>query len=164
MKQFATEIRWAFIFVATLLLWMVAERAVGLHSTHIDKHMIYTNLFAIPAIVVYVLALRDKRQRDHGGIMTYRQGVRAGLIITAVVALLSAPAQWVISTLITPDYFANVIAYSVDTGAYDSYEAAAAYFNLGNYLVQSVVGALIMGTVTSLIVAFFTRSKLHHLS
>ena len=38
-------------------------------------------------------------------------------------------------------------------------EAAESYFNLQNYLVQSVVGALIMGLVTTLIVALFLRAR-----
>ncbi|WP_333606799.1 hypothetical protein [Arsukibacterium sp.] len=32
---------------------------------------------------------------------------------------------------------------------------AAAYLNLNNYMLQSVVGAAIMGVLTSVIVAFF---------
>jgi hypothetical protein len=40
---------------------MLREKGLGLHSRHIDKHMIYTNFYAIP-VGVYVLALLDKRK------------------------------------------------------------------------------------------------------
>ena len=61
MTNFKIEIKWALIFAAMTLGWMLMERLVGLHSTHIDKHLLYSNLIAIPAITVYVFALLDKR-------------------------------------------------------------------------------------------------------
>ena len=77
MNKYKVEIKWAIIFFVVSLLWMVFERAVGLHDEHIDKHMIYTNFFAIPAILVFVMALLDKRKTSYGGKMTYKQGLMA---------------------------------------------------------------------------------------
>lgn len=159
MKTITTEIKWAVIFTLVMLLWMLGERLVGLHDQHIDLHMVLTNLFAIPAILVYVFALRDKRQRDYQGVMTWQQGMLSGAIISLVVALLAPGTQWVISTVISPHYFDNVIAYSVATGYHPTREEAEAYFNLGNYMMQSAVGALIMGLLTTAIVAIFLRPK-----
>lgn len=138
---------------------MVLEKAVGLHSTHIDKHMYLTNLFAIPAILIYVLALREKKNKDYNGVMSFKQGFVSGLIITIIVGIFSPLTQWIISTIITPEYFPNVIAYSVETGYHNSLEEAQAYFNLENYMKQSAIGALIMGIITSAVVAFFVKSK-----
>lgn len=160
MKKIRLEIKWALIFVVTSLLWMLLEKLVGLHSTHIDKHMYLTNLFAIPAIIVYVLALIDKKKKDYNGQMTYKQGFISGLIITVIVALFAPLTQWVISTIITPEYFPNVIAYSVETGYHKSLEEAEAYFNLKNYITQSVIGAIVMGVITAAVVAIFVKTKL----
>jgi hypothetical protein len=159
MRGLKTELVWAAVFIATLLAWMLLERLVGLHDTHIDKHMIYTNFFAIPAILVYVFALRMKKARDYQGQMSYLQGLRSGLLITLVVSLFSPLTQWIISTIITPDYFSNVIAYSVESGFHESRQAAEEYFNLRNYMVQSAIGALLMGALTSAVVAFFVRTR-----
>ncbi len=159
MDKFKIEIKWSLIFIGAMLLWMVLERAVGLHDEHIDKQQYLTTLFAIPAILIYVLALKDKRKNYYEGEMTYGQGFLSGLVITVIVALFSAPAQWIISTLITPNYFNNVIEYSVETGYYETREAAKANFNLSNYMLQSVIGALIMGVLTTAVVAIFTRRQ-----
>lgn len=159
MDKFKIEIKWALIFIGAMLLWMVLERSVGLHDEHIDKQQYLTTLFAIPAILIYVLALKDKRKNYYEGEMTYGQGFLSGLVITVIVALFSAPAQWIISTLITPNYFNNVIEYSVETGYYETREAAKANFNLSNYMLQSVIGALIIGVLTSAVVAIFTRRQ-----
>lgn len=159
MKHIKTEMKWALIFVIMSVIWMLLEKLAGLHSTHIDKHMYLTNLYAIPAIIIYVLALKDKKKKDYNNEMTYKQGLASGLLITAIVALFSPLTQWITSTMITPEYFPNVIAYSLETGYYQSLEEAEAYFNLKNYMVQSVVGAIIMGVLTSAIVAHFVRTR-----
>ncbi|MDD2983915.1 MAG: DUF4199 domain-containing protein [Crocinitomicaceae bacterium] len=159
MAKIRLEIKWAMIFVATSLLWMVLEKLVGLHSTHIDKQMYLTNLFAIPAITVYVLALIDKKTKAYNGHMSYKQGFVSGMIITLLVAAISPLTQWIISTIITPEYFPNVIAYSVKIGYHNSLAEAEAYFNLQNYMIQSVVGALIIGFITTAIVAMFIKTK-----
>ena len=159
MGKIKLEIKWAFIFIATMLVWMVLEKLVGLHDTHIDKHMYITNLFAIPAILIFVLALREKKKKDFNGQMSYKQGFISGLIITLIVTILSPLTQWIISTIITPEYFPNVIAHSVETGFHSSLEEAEAYFNLKNYIVQSTIGAFVMGIVTTAVVVIFVRTK-----
>lgn len=158
MQKYLTEIRWGIIFTAMMLLWMWAERLVGLHGRYIAEHASYTNLFAIPAILVYILALRQKKARDYSGSMSWKQGMQAGLIITLVVVLLSPAAQWLTHNVITPDYFANVQAYTIAQGMMTP-QRAAEYFSLNNYMLQSVIGAAIMGVLTSVIVAFFLRTK-----
>lgn len=159
MKNVKIEIKWAIIFSVVGLLWMLLEKLVGLHSTHIDKHMYLTNLFAIPAIVVMVLALKDKKKNFFGGQMNYKQGLISGTVLSIIIALFSPLTQWITSTIITPEYFPNVIAYSVETGYHKSLEEAEAYFNLKNYMFQSTIGALIMGVVTTAIAMIFIRTK-----
>jgi len=158
MNKFKIEIKWALIFVAMALLWMLLERLTGLHSERIDMHPIYTNFIAIPSIAIYVLALMDKRKNYYQGIFSYKQGLVTGLIITGFVTVLSPMSQYITSTIISPDYFANVIKYSVSGGKITQ-EAAENYFNLKSYIVQGLIGAPIMGLITSSIVAIFTRRK-----
>ncbi|WP_233757232.1 DUF4199 family protein [Algoriphagus sp. AGSA1] len=81
MKESRLKIKWALIFVIMSLLWMLVEKLVGLQSTYIDKHMYLTILFAIPAMIVYVLALKDKKKKDYNGQMTFKHslGILAGI-------------------------------------------------------------------------------------
>lgn len=158
MAKFKIEIKWAVIFAVTMLLWMLMERLTGLHGEHIDKHPVFTNLFAIPAIAIYALALLDKRKHFYQGTMTYQQGFITGLIMTLVIAILSPLAQFITSTLITPDFFPNMTEHVVSQGIMTR-EAAEKQFNLQSYMLQGLIGALVMGVVTSAIVALFTRKK-----
>jgi hypothetical protein len=158
MKKYITEIKWGCIFILALLLWMGFEKMMGWHDVNIDQHAMMTNFFAIPAIVIYILALLDKRKRDYGGVMSWKQGFVTGLIITVVIAILSPLAQFIIHNIISPDYFENIREYTVTMGEMTQ-ENADAYFSMSSYITQSVIGALAMGVLTSAVVAAFTRKN-----
>jgi hypothetical protein len=150
------EMKWAFFFIMMMLLWMVMEKLMGLHDVYIDQHAVYTNFVAIPAILIYFFALRDKRETFYKGKMTYTQGLASGLIITAIVTVITPALQFVTSTFITPEYFQNASEYAVSQGMMSA-EQAAEYFNTNSYIIQATIGAPIMGIMTSLIVAGFTK-------
>lgn len=159
MKKYSIEIKWTVTFITMTLLWMLFEKLAGLHSTHIDKHMYLTNLYAIPAIIVFVLALKDKKKNFYNGNMSYKQGLVSGLIISAIVAIVSPLMQWIISYIISPEYFSNVIDYSLKTGHYKTKEEAEAFFNYKNYAVQSTIAAIVMGALTTAIAMIFIKTK-----
>ncbi len=159
MKKFKIELKWAVVFMASLLLWMALEKAVGLHDEHINLQQYVTMVYMVPAILIYVLALKDIKKNYYLGKMSYKQGFVSGLIISVIVTVFSPLNQWIISEVITPNYFENVIAYSVETGYYQNVEEAQAQFNLKNYIIQSTIWALGMGLITSAIVAFFVKTK-----
>lgn len=158
MKKFGIEIKWGIIFTIVMLLWMWMEKMLGWHDEHIDKQRFYTLLFAVPAILIYVLALLDKRKNHFNGKMTWVQGFITGLGITLVVAALSPLTQYIVSEIITPNYFENAIDYAVESGELDRVRAQE-YFNLKNYIWQSLMSAVGMGVFTSAIVALFVKKK-----
>ena len=158
MKKFSIEIKWGIIFTIFTLLWMAMERVLGWHDVHIDKHSIYTNLFAVPAIILTALTLLDKRKNYFNGKMSWKQGFLTGVGLTIVIALLSPISMWITNTLITPHYFENVISHSVQQGKLSQLDAEK-YFSMSNYIKQSAIGAIVMGLVTSSIVAIFTKKS-----
>lgn len=159
MKNISIEIKWAVLFSIMTLLWMVLEKLCGLHGKYIDYHLYLTNLFAIPAIWFMVLALRDKKKNFYAGQMSYKQGLISGIILSAFIALLSPITQWVISYIITPEYFPNVIKRSVEIGYYKTTAEAKANFNYKNYAINSTIFAFIFGVVTTAIAMIFIRTK-----
>lgn len=160
MQKIKIEIKWAFIFIVMSLLWMVLEKISGLHDQHIDYQMYLTNLYAIPAVIVFIMALKDKKKNFYHGQMNFKQGFISGLIITLIVTLFAPLTQWIISYVITPDYFLNVIKRSVEIGYYKTTQEAEANFNYKNYAMGSTIASFIMGILTSAVVAFFTRTKI----
>ncbi len=156
MKKYSIEIKWGIIFFIIGLLWMVLEKSLGWHDELIEKHSAYTNIFAAIAILIYVVALLDKRANFYDGKMTYMEGFKAGIVISVVVAILTPLSQWITNTYITPDYFDNAINYAVEIEGKDR-TTAESTFNLQTYVWMSFIFALVVGVVTSAIVAAFTR-------
>lgn len=158
MKKIGIEIKWGILFIVIQLLWMLGERVAGLHDENIEQHAIITNFFALVAIIVYVVALLDKRKNSYNGKMTWKQGFISGLVITVVVTLLTPLSQYLTSMVISPNHFANMISYTVEIGKMTQ-ETAEAYFNFKSYMIQSIIFAPVVGIVTSAIVAIFTKKK-----
>lgn len=159
MKTIKIEIRWALYFALMTLAWMLLEKLSGLHGKYIDYHLYLTNLFAIPAIWFMVLALKDKKKNFYHGNMSYRQGLIAGIIISAIIALLSPLTQWITTYVITPEYFPNVIKRSVELGYYKTAEEAEATFNYKKYAINSTLFAFVFGLVTTAIAMIFIRTR-----
>ena len=159
MNNVKIEVKWAIIFSVVALLWMVLEKISGLHDKYIDYHLYLTNLFAIPAIIVMVMALKDKKKKFYNGQFSYMQGLISGILLSVFIALISPITQWITSYVITPEYFPNVIKRSVELGYYMTTAEAEANFNYQNYAIQGFVGALVMGIVTTAIAMIFIRTK-----
>ena len=158
MNKIAIEIKWGIIFTITGLAWMYLEKMLGWHDELIGKHPIYSMLFSIIAIVIFVLALRDKKANYFQNEMDWKQGFLSGSIVALVVTLLSPISQYITSEIISPNYFQNAINYAVENNRM-KLEDAQAFFNLKSYMFQAAFGGLSMGIVTSAIVAFFIKSK-----
>lgn len=159
MPTIKIEIKWAILFSLMGLAWMFLEKLSGLHSTYIDYHLYLTNLFAIPAIWVMVLALKEKKKVYYNGNISYKQGLISGIILSVIIALFSPITQWITTYIITPEYFPNVIKRSVEIGYYKTTSEAEANFNYSNYAVQGAIAAFIMGLITTSVAMIFIRTK-----
>jgi hypothetical protein len=158
MKNFSVEIKWGIIFIITSILWVWLEVLFGLHDVYIAQHPLYTNFFGIIAVVIYILALREKKLKFFKGDMPWKEGFTSGIILTIVITILSPLAQYIVYTVISPQYFENIIAYTVENNRMTR-EQAEAYFSLRSYLIQATFGALVMGVVTAAVVAWFVKTK-----
>lgn len=159
MKNIKIEIKWAVFFAIMTLSWMLLEKLSGLHGKHIDYHLYLTNLFAVPAIWFMVLELKDKKKNFYNGRMTYMQGLVSGIILSLIIAVLSPLTQWIISYVITPEYFPNVIKRSVELGYYKTTAEAQAHFNYKSYAISSTIFAFVFGVVTTAVVMLFLCKK-----
>ncbi|ACU03990.1 DUF4199 domain-containing protein [Pedobacter heparinus] len=158
MEKYKIEIKWVFIFAAMYLLWMTMEKLAGLHDKHLEQQQLVSMFVLIPAILIYVLAIRDKKKNYYAGNITYKQSFMSGLVLTLFVVLLSPINQLITSYIITPDYFANVIAHTVKSGMFTR-EQAEAQFNIKSYIITSIVAGFLTGLAFTAIISIFTKSK-----
>jgi hypothetical protein len=158
MKKFTIEIKWGVIFTIAGLLWMFLEKKLGWHDALIAKQPVYSMLFAIIAILIFVIALKDKKTNYYNSNMDWKQGFISGCIVSLVVAILSPLSQYITVEFISPNYFQNAINNAVLNNKM-KLEDAKAFFNLNSYIFQAAFGGLSMGIVTSAIVAYFIKTK-----
>ena len=158
MKNLKIEFKWAIIFTITTLAWIFLEKTLGWHDEKIAHHYWLSMLFLPVAIFMYVLALREKRRRYYNKTMTWMQGFLCGLMVSVFAAALSPLGQYLTHHYITPEYFPNIIDYSV-TSELMTLKNANAYFNMNNYMMQTAIGVLVGGAVISAIAAIFIRRK-----
>ena len=158
MKKYKIEIRWAFIFAVMYLLWMIMEKLTGLHDKYLNKQQVVSMLILIPSIAIYVLALKKKKSNFYSGHIMYKQSFISGLALTIFIVLLSPVNQLIVSYIISPSYFSNVIEYTVNSGVFTR-EQAETQFSITNYIVTSIVAGLITGIIFSAIISIFIKSK-----
>ncbi len=162
MKNRKIEFKWALISAAMYLLWMLLEKLAGLHDKYLEQQQFITALILIPSFVIYILALSDKKRNAYSGSITYKQRFLSGCFLSLFIVVLSPVNQLITHYLITPDYFENLIRYTIQKGAMTKTQALQ-QFNIGNYIITSIVAGLITGVVFSAIVSFFIKSKnIHH--
>ena len=158
MKKFTIEIKWGIAFTIAGLLWMVLEKQLGWHDALIAKQPIYTMLFSFIAILIFIFALKDKKDNYYESNMDWKQGFLSGCIISLVATLLSPLSQYITVEIISPNYFQNAINNAVLNNKM-KLEDAKAFFNINSYIFQAAFGGLSMGIVTSAIVAYFIKTK-----
>jgi uncharacterized membrane protein (GlpM family) len=137
---------------------MIIEKSVGLHDQYIAKQAIYTNLFAIIAIAIYIMALLDKKKNYYKNKMDWKQGFICGLVLSFVVAVLSPLVQYVTFTYITPHFFEKITEYAV-AHKIQTQAQAETFFSMKSYILQGIFGALSMGVITAAMVAFLVKTK-----
>lgn len=158
MKSIKIELKWAIIFTIMSMLWILLERFTGLHDEHIENHPVFTNLYAIPAVIIYMLALRDKKYNFYKGNISYKQIFISGLILSFMIGLLAPLSTFLSVEYLSPNYFDNAIEMSVNLKKMTPLEANE-YFSTPYYMLQSLISAPIMGIITTMVVGIFMRSK-----
>lgn len=156
MNKFKIEVKWALIFTVVFLLWMYFEKFMGWHDELIEKQALYTNLFGILAIIIYVLALREKRDDFYKGIMSWKQGFMTGAILTVIIAALTPLSQYIVHSFISPEFFKNIINFRLKNGALEQ-AFVENYYTLSTFIYQATFYALSYGIVTAGIVAWFVK-------
>lgn len=162
MKNYSIEIKWTIRFVLLVLAWAIGEKYAGLHDQHIAQYALYTNLFAIPALLFYYLFLREKKKYIYQNNMTWTQGFVSGAVLSFFIAVLMPIAQFVIYKSITPHFFETIIEYKTKSPLLTRHmtlKDAESYFSLRSYMIQSIFSSLSMGIMTGAFVSLLLRTK-----
>jgi hypothetical protein len=152
------ELKWALIHSAMAIAWLAGEKALGLHDARIAVQPKVAPLVMIPSLLIYLLALREKRRVVFQGAMSWSGGFKSGMILTAFMVALSPIGWLLLGFVISPEFFANAARHVVEAGALTEMQAAA-QFTLRNFIVTGIVAGAATGALFSALAAAFTRRK-----
>ncbi|MFT5754862.1 MAG: hypothetical protein ACI924_002109 [Flavobacterium sp.] len=158
MEKFKIELKWAIIFSVCLLIWMYFEKTMGWHDEKVKFQPIYTMLFGVIAIIIYVLALLNKKKNYYNNKIEWKQGFLSGAILSLLIAILTPVVLYISFKYISPDYFTNIINYKIENSKM-TLEDAKKYFSLSNYMYTNTFSTLSNGIVISAIISYFIKSK-----
>jgi hypothetical protein len=157
------EIRYAVLISLLLLLWLSLEFMAGLHDMYIQYHPIVAIFALVVPVVCSRMAIKEKREQLDGTI-SFKQAFITGLLIAVFASILAIPSQMFFHTVINPNFFQNMIAYSEQRAAglrmniAEAKAGAEVYFNLSSYMLQCFLGTLFFGTIISVILAWRMRT------
>jgi hypothetical protein len=121
-----------------------------------------------PFLFLFIwLAMKERKNEDYGGVMSYGQGVGTGTMVGLFSGLLLALFMWVYLTAINPDFQPWMVAQRAKDMQASNAPAAqreAAISMMEKFFVIFAVGGAIIGqvfiaVVGSLIISVFVRTK-----
>lgn len=92
--------------------WMSLGYYMQWESVNMGKYAPYLSLFVL-AVAIY-LAILLKRDRDKGGVITFREAVTAGMVVSFVVGLMVGSYLIVYVKYVNTDYVSEMITAATE--------------------------------------------------
>lgn len=153
------ELRWGLIIGLTSMIWLYASYYLGFHTSGIEKMQMLVLISFLLCFVVYFLAFLALMKREPE--TTFPEGVKSGLLMTAVAAVIALLTQLGYFTVVNPGWTDYMVEETrlyfsekgVEGEALEArLEEARTNFSLRSYLFQSALGTLVIGALFSAII------------
>jgi len=125
-------------------------------------------LFSIVILILGIIWAMQEVRRENGGLLTYGQVVRTGVLVACIVAVIVGVFTLLYCTVINPGYTDFMVAdaeralrtsgKSPDQIAREL-ESVRKQFSVGSQVGQALIGQVVVGSIASLILAAFMRTK-----
>jgi hypothetical protein len=139
------EFRYGLITGTAMSLWVLAEFALGFHTTS-PAIGVYSGYFSIlvPAVIIFS-ALREQQQ-FRGGILTFREGITVGFTVSLIAAALFTLFMVFYNTSINPGWIDAMVEWQrrelILNGATDDQigQFTEQHRRMNNTMGQAVMG------------------------
>ncbi|MBZ9629106.1 DUF4199 domain-containing protein [Psychroflexus sp. CAK57W] len=157
MKKFEIELKWASAFTAISIAWVYFEKFLGYHDGMVSSQAIFSFWLMIPQALIYVVAIRQKRERYYNGEITWQKAFISGVVLSAIIAGLSPAAIYIMLEFVSPDFLANIVEAKAEQGM--PREGLRQIYNLNSMVTQAIFNNLGTGVFFSAIIALFLKNK-----
>jgi hypothetical protein len=157
MKKFEIELKWASAFTAISIAWVYFEKYLGYHDTNVSSQPIFSFWLMVPQALIYIVAIRQKRERYYGGEITWQKAFISGVVLSAIIAGLSPAAVYLMTEFISPEFMSNIVEVRAEQGL--PREGLEQIYNLNTMLRDAIFNNLATGVFFSAIIALFLKNK-----
>jgi len=157
MKKFEIELKWASAFTAISIAWVYFEKYLGYHGTNVSSQPIFSFWLMVPQALIYIVAIRQKRERYYGGEITWQKAFISGVVLSAIIAGLSPAAVYLMTEFISPEFMSNIVEVRAEQGV--PREGLEQIYNLNTMLRDAIFNNLATGVFFSAIIALFLKNK-----
>lgn len=151
--KYRHEFHWGLALTAVSAAWLLIQYFTGLHSTHIELHPIWGNLWIVFCFLTLYFSLKNLREKNNNGFLSFWEGVQSGTLV----AVISIPMHLILYILyystIGSVFFDSAIALSDKLGM--PKEEAEMFFSLPSLLFRETISILAAGFILSLIASMF---------
>lgn len=166
--MFKYEIKYGIITGVGICIWIFLEFLLGFHTVNMDwgQYSIYFVLI-IPIITTY-LGIKEKRDNQNGGIISFGGGIKTGLMISLIAAVITALFIIIYFNYINPGFFERGIAFQKEklilkgkTGKEIGKELKniRATFSFINQLLFGIIGTVGTGLIISIVLSLFLKKS-----
>ena len=169
MKNLKTEIKYAILSAITLVIWVTAEHLLGFNTTKMELGQYTRPIIAIAPFIFLFFGIREKKNKELDGQLTFMQGFKTAFFISLFYALLQGMWFAIYSGLINPDYAALSLQFKEKqlitegkTPQQISDELAMTKMIFGNALSQFtffIISTTIIDSISGAIMTLFLRTK-----
>ncbi|MCO6176457.1 DUF4199 domain-containing protein [Flavobacterium sp. NRK F10] len=153
MKKIEIELKWSVIYAISYLVWMFFERFLGFHFDKANAEPLFNLLFIPIAVILYILAIKEKKKKYYNGQMDWKQGFGSGIVLSFFIALTSSIIVYITFTILSPEFFEKAIAMSKDQ------ELAKINYNIQAFVKNNIFDKLSFGVVFAAIISYFSKTK-----
>ncbi|MHC5201616.1 DUF4199 domain-containing protein [Myroides sp. LJL119] len=159
MKKFSIEFKWAAIATLAALIWMFFIKSMGYHQVEKIRYVVgFDILFNIVLILLYYLAIRQKKKEYYNGTITWQKAFLSGLAMCIMVTFFYPLIQYITFKQVTPDFLDN-LQLALQTQINMPSDEAIKNSSFDLFLRNAVTNNLSFGVVTVAVIAYFIQSK-----
>jgi hypothetical protein len=158
------EFKYAFLISIFSLIWIAFEQLLGFQDEYLEWHKIITNFSLVIPIIGTWLALKEFKQAKITK-YDFQKGFGIGFRITLINTVLVIPIVYAFYVFINPEWPFTMInkakldALELGKDPLKAIEEARSYFSLKYYMIQSIIGTFIFGTLISSVIAFWIKNR-----
>lgn len=160
-RSFDKELKWSAFFAFGMLVWVFAERTIGLHNEHLYALDSSRHIAMIFFAVCYVACLCEKRKKHTEGVTSYWDSLVSCLAMTILVLFFLVPINYLTLMVVSPDLLLNQARYEMVNTSYSHHEIMGRY-TIANYNIAYCTHIILYGLGLSLILpVFFIKTDTH---